>query len=133
MFKGIKKSWSDLLDEKNFSLVKIRVGDVLFTPMKKEASKYNKNFPNNLTWSEDQVELREKIKNREYDPTNQLSPISITKNGVCVNGHHRLTSLIEYYGKDYVVTVRKLKVKYSYIFYLTIITLIFQPKLIIGK
>ncbi len=133
MFKGIKKSWSDLLDENNFTLIKIRVGDVLFTPLKKKGLKYNKNFPDNLGWSDDQIVLKEEIKNQEYDPTNQESPISITKNGVCINGHHRLSSLLEYYGEDYIVTVRKLNVNYRYILYLTLITLIFQPKLIIGK
>ncbi len=127
MFKGIEKRWAKLWEA---PLTEIRVGDVLFTPFKTKASKFNKNFPDNLEWTKSQVKLREEISNKGYDPTNQERPVTVTKNNVCVNGHHRVTSLLEYYSEDYVITVRKLNVSNLYIIYLTIMTLIFQPKLL---
>lgn len=130
MFKGIKKRWGKLYSEESFTLVEIRVGDILFTPLKRKAKKYNKNFPNNLSWSDDQIVLRGEIEDHKYDPSNQDRPISISKDGVCLNGHHRTTSLLEYYGEDYVVKARKLNVNYRYIIFLTVVTIIFQPKLL---
>jgi hypothetical protein len=88
-------------------------------------------------WAEDQDKLRKEILNGGYDPTNQDRPISVSKNGVCVNGskngvcvngHHRLTSLLKYYGEDYVVRMRKLEVNYRYIIWLSLLTSIFDPK-----
>lgn len=130
MFKTIKKSWYKINETK--TLVEIRIGDVLFTPFKRKAKDYNNNFPNNLSWTNNQNKLREDILKGNYDPTNQISPISITKDGVCVNGHHRLTSLLKHYGEDYRVMSRKLDVNYRYVMWLTILTLIFQPKLFKG-
>jgi hypothetical protein len=126
MFKGIRSRWHSI--NENFSLVDMRIGDVLFTPRKRDAITYNENFPNNLVWAEDQDKLRKEILNGGYDPTNQDRPISVSKNGVCVNGHHRLTSLLKYYGEDYVVRMRKLEVNYRYIIWLSLLTSIFDPK-----
>jgi hypothetical protein len=129
MFKRIEKSWYDLINGENFTLISMKVGDILFTPFKKKASTFNRKFPANLTWSKDQVKLREEIRNKKYDPS-LGKPIAITKDGICVEGHHRVSSLIEYYGEDYVITVRKINTKYRYILFLITIILIIKPSLI---
>ena len=117
MFKRIKKTWSNIGDD--YTIESINIGDVRYKIRLKS-----------LSWDNGQSKLRGVISNGGYNPNNQEEPISISGDGICINGHHRLSCLLDYYDGDYTITVRKLKRKYRYIILISILTLILKPSLL---
>lgn len=84
---------------------KMRLGDLKFVSNKKTLSVDN---TTDITdWSDEQLELKKKILNGGY-VDGFGSPITITRDNICVDGHHRLSLLKELKSPDYVITVKKL-------------------------
>lgn len=121
MFKTLKQKIKTNITNK--TLVNVQLKDVKFTILKKSGKEYNKSFPNNIGWTKDQIKLREEIKNLNYFPNGEYPSLSC--DNVCLDGHHRLTSLINYYPEDYVILVNKTEVNYRYIFWSLIFYVIF--------
>ena len=126
MFKNVKQRIKQRIKTVKKTLVRIQIKDVRFTLLKMNGERYNRKFPKNLTWTEDQIKLREEIKNQEYKPNNKYPTISSDR--VCVDGLHRLTSLIEYYPDDYEILVLKSDLKYRTTFWPLIFYVIFFSK-----
>ena len=119
ILKMLKRRWYGISNEEK-ELTTIRIGDIRFTIFKKSALKFNKRFPIQLRWTDKQFKMREQIRKRKYKPRGKHP--NITKDNVCVDGHHRLAALLEYYGEDYEITVGKSKYTYGYIFWLAILS-----------
>ncbi len=115
----LKKMWYKIALEEG-ELIKIKLSDIRFGAFKKSALVFNKNFPNNLTWTPSQIKLREEISKRKYKSNNDYPKISA--DGVCLDGYHRLCSLIKYYGEDYVVEVKKSRYVYNRLFWIALLS-----------
>jgi hypothetical protein len=126
VFRRLKKKWYKIINEEE-ELVKIRVGDIRFTVFKKDALSYNETFPLNLDWTEEQIILREDIRNNNYKPKTKYPRVSV--DNICLDGHHRLTSLLAYRGEDHVVVVFKSKLTYNEVLWLLLISLPFMKNL----
>jgi hypothetical protein len=104
MFKRLKEKieiW--LYNDREKNVTKVKIGEIKFT-------KNNRN----IHWDEGQLKLKSDIKNGKFDSTLGLPTISSDK--ICLDGHHRITALLETYGPDYKINVYKLTHKYRKIF-----------------
>lgn len=87
-------------------------GDRVFTEVKIKDIKFKYLFGympikrEYLTWTEEQIKLKDTIKKRRYQPKKYGYPI-LCGNNVCIDGHHRIVVLKELYGENYKLKVCK--------------------------
>lgn len=87
---------------------------------KSEKLSDNRDRVHNIDWSDEQLELKELIKNGGYDNEHKERP-RISRDYIIVDGYHRLTSLNHYYGSNYTVKVDILKHNFIKVFIWSII------------
>jgi adenylate kinase len=104
MFRNLKdKIFKKLSDIK---IVEVKVGDIKYGITKFKKLSDNKDKMYGISWDEEQLIMRDEIKNGNYDDSKGLLPV-ISKNNVILDGYHRLTSLNYYHGSDYTIKVEK--------------------------
>lgn len=97
----------------------VTLSDIKFTITRENTTNFNDNYPNNLSWDDEQIILRDKIEGGEYD--DKINMPYISNDYVCLDGHHRISSLLFKYGDKHTITVKKHKYNYNKItFYLLI-------------
>ena len=79
-----------------------------------------------VVWSDEQLKLKEEIKNHQYKPNGEYPSISL--DNVCTDGNHRLISLKEYYDEDYEIVVWRHKRTYRYLAWYSVIYYLFLQK-----
>jgi hypothetical protein len=125
MFKKLKTEIERKSKDKHLSKIKLK--DIKFTIRHKYGKDYNKDFPNHIRWNAEQIKVREDIKNHNYKPENNNYP-TVSSDNVCLDGYHRLTSLIEYYDGEFEITVYRNTNKYANLFFNLIFYYIFFQK-----
>lgn len=64
----------------------------------------------NLSWSAEQLKLKENIIKGKYDESGKYKPPIINKNNYIVDGFHRITTLKDVYDGEHKIIVKKIKV-----------------------
>ncbi len=86
--------------------VRIKLSDIKFIPPP------NKTMDKILVWDSEQNVMRQDILNGNYVEGYESYP-SITKDNVCIDGHHRITALKEIKDPEYKIIVTRWFIKWD--------------------
>ena len=102
-------------------MVKVKLKDIKF-------HKWSKLGENKKDEKYDWLKLKQSIIQNGFNQ--EQYKIKISKDGYCLDGHHRITVLKELYGEDYEINVKVVKGNYKPVTLVTIfLVIIFSPLL----
>lgn len=84
----------------------VKLGDIKYILDKKTMEKTNTIDKKYLKWNKEQKKIKNVITNGGYDQNN--NPPIITKDNICIDGHHRLFVLKQTQKDDFRVKVKKI-------------------------
>lgn len=116
LYKKLNKVYS------NCDLIEVKISDIKHSGLGKTT--VNKSV---VPWGDEYVELEKKIESEGYLPEKYGYPM-ITSNMYCINGNHRIAILNDKFGEDKVVKVEKIKKKFIYVFFLSLVLVLFGHK-----
>jgi len=64
-----------------------------------------------LSWSEEQLKVKDNIIKGKYDESGKYEPPIINKNNSLIDGYHRVTTLKDVYGGEHAIIVKKMRVE----------------------